>query len=102
MDKEFDNTNRGAIFMVYDKEGNENRPDYKGELNVNGVEYWVACWNKKSKNGKAYKSISITPKEEKKSGIEYARSVREKLSPADEVVTNFNEDEPIDLDSIPF
>ena len=34
---QYDNTNRGAIFKNDDKQ-QDNHPDYKGSLNVNGVD----------------------------------------------------------------
>lgn len=59
----YDDTNRGAIFKN-DKKTAENHPDYKGSLNVGGVEYWQSLWLKKDKNGKTYMSQSVTPKDE--------------------------------------
>ena len=47
---DFDNTNRGALFRN-DKQGNEKRPDYKGKLNVGGVDYRISGWLKTSKDG---------------------------------------------------
>jgi len=58
----YDDTNRGAIFKN-DKKTAENHPDYKGSLNVGGVEYWQSLWLKKDKNGKTYMSQSVTPKD---------------------------------------
>lgn len=43
---DFDNTNRGAIW-VNDNRETDRHPDYKGSANVDGVEYWVACWKRK-------------------------------------------------------
>lgn len=62
---EFDRTNRGAIWKNDDKR-EENHPDFKGSLNVDGVEYWVSAW--KRKEGASAKapalSFSVKPKEE--------------------------------------
>ena len=60
----YDNTNTGALFRN-DKEGNEKRPDYRGQLDVEGVEYWVSAWIKTSKKGDKYMSLSIQPKEDR-------------------------------------
>lgn len=57
----FDNTNRGALFKA-DKEGNEHRPDYSGNLNVDGKEFFIDAWLKKSKAGSTYMSLSVKPK----------------------------------------
>ena len=53
--------NSGALFKN-DKQGVENRPDYKGDVNVNGVEYWISAWLKEGKNGK-FMSLSFQPKQ---------------------------------------
>lgn len=59
-----DNTNRGAIWKNEDKEY-ETHPDFKGQLNVEGVEYWVSAWKRKpDANLKAPAlSFSIKPKD---------------------------------------
>jgi uncharacterized protein (DUF736 family) len=62
----YDNTNSGALFKN-DKGGNEQRPDYKGTLNVNGQEYWISAWLKSSKAGQKYMSLSVQPKEARQS-----------------------------------
>lgn len=59
----FDNTNRGALFKNDKEGGNPNWPDYRGNLNVNGTEYWIDAWIKESKkDGKKFMSLSIKPK----------------------------------------
>lgn len=57
----YDNTNSGALFKNDDK-SNERHPDYKGSLNVNGVDFWISSWLKTSKAGAKYMSLSVTPK----------------------------------------
>jgi uncharacterized protein (DUF736 family) len=62
---QYDNTNRGAIFKNDDKQ-QDNHPDYKGSLNVNGVDMWVSGWLKTSeKTGNKFMSLSVKPKDEK-------------------------------------
>ena len=61
----FDNTNRGVLFPN-DKKGNEKRPDFTGDLNVDGVEYRLSAWKKASKQGNNFLSISIQLKEGQK------------------------------------
>jgi len=59
----YDNSNRGAIFKNDDKQ-QDNHPDYKGSLNVNGVDLWVSGWLKTSeKTGKKFLSLSVKPKD---------------------------------------
>ena len=63
---EYDNTNRGAIF-VNSKKTDENHPDRTGSLNVGGVDYWISGWLKKTKEGKAYMSLQVKPKDAQQS-----------------------------------
>ena len=63
----YDNTNSG-ILTRNDKGGNENRPDYRGSINVDGVEYWLSAWIKEGREGtklagQKYMSLSVQPKE---------------------------------------
>lgn len=60
--KEFDDTNRGILFKN-DRKENEKHPDYKGTLNVDGVEFWISGWRKDTKKGPAL-SLSVQPKQE--------------------------------------
>jgi hypothetical protein len=61
---QYDNTNRGSIWKNDDKE-NDKHPDFKGSLDVGGVEYWVSAWKRKpDANPKAPAlSFSIKPKD---------------------------------------
>ena len=62
---EYNNENRGVLFKN-DRKDSEKHPDYKGNINVGGVEYWLSAWIKESAKGK-FMSLSIQPKEEQKS-----------------------------------
>jgi hypothetical protein len=65
----FDDSNRGVLF-TNDKDGNEARPDYTGNLAINPDDYEVdgdglirvrlAAWLKESKAGDPYLSISAS------------------------------------------
>jgi hypothetical protein len=57
----YDNKDRGALFKNDDKR-EERHPDYKGSLNVGGVDYWISSWLQTSKAGAKYMSLSVTPK----------------------------------------
>ncbi len=61
---EYDNTNRGMISKNQNKTS-DNHPDHSGSLNVNGVDYWLSGWVKKSKAGNNFLSLSIKPKDAK-------------------------------------
>jgi hypothetical protein len=60
--KEFDNTNRGSLFKN-DKKEAETHADYKGQINVNGEEFWINAWLKTSKQGTKFMSLSVSPKD---------------------------------------
>lgn len=60
MDKFKDNT--GVLFKN-DKKLNDNHPDYKGSITVDGTEYWISSWIKNGKNGK-FMGLAVTPKEQ--------------------------------------
>lgn len=60
----YDNTNSGAIFKN-DRKEKDTHPDYKGSLNVEGVEYWVSSWIKSGQKGK-FMSIALTQKDAQK------------------------------------
>lgn len=57
--------NSGSIF-ANDKKESANHPDGKGSAMIGGVEYWVSSWNKKTKDGKPWRSLSFSPKDSKK------------------------------------
>jgi hypothetical protein len=63
----YDNTNSGIITRN-DKQGNEKRPDYRGSINVAGVEYWISGWLREGREGtklegQKYMSLSVQPKD---------------------------------------
>lgn len=84
---DYDNTNRGAIWGNKRKE-RDTHPDFTGSINVDGVEYWLNGWKRKSDASENAPSMSF--------------SVKLKDAP---VAQEFN-DEPINHgeldDSIPF
>jgi hypothetical protein len=67
---EYDNTNRGALFKN-DKEGNEKRPDYKGNATIQcphchaKSEMKVSSWIREMRNGSSkFLSMNFEPKEQ--------------------------------------
>ena len=59
---QYDNTNRGIISKNTRKE-TEAHPDIKGQINVDGTEYWVDGWAKQRNDGSgSFYSLSIKPK----------------------------------------
>lgn len=63
MSKQFDNTNRGALFKNNEKKS-ENSPEYTGLINIEGREFYLSGWVKEGKNGKFF-SLSVKTKEQK-------------------------------------
>lgn len=51
--------NRGALFPNADKHG-EDSPDYKGSVRVDGREYRVAAWQRRSRRGTRFLSLALT------------------------------------------
>jgi uncharacterized protein (DUF736 family) len=58
-EQKYDETNRGAIFKN-DYKQKDTQPDYKGKINVDGVEKEISLWVKTSKDGKSFFSASIS------------------------------------------
>jgi uncharacterized protein (DUF736 family) len=59
---DYDNTNSGALFKN-DRKVTPNQPDYRGDINVNGTDFWISAWLKESKKGTKFMSLAVTVKE---------------------------------------
>lgn len=60
---EYSNENRGVLFKN-DRKETDKHPDYRGNINVDGAEFWLDAWIKTSKkDGSKFMSLSIKPKE---------------------------------------
>ena len=59
----YDETNRGALFSNKEHKTSDKAPDYKGSINIDGVEYWLSSWIKTSKQGNKFMSLSVQPKQ---------------------------------------
>lgn len=64
MSQQYDNTNRGVLF-INDRKEQDNHPDRKGSINIDGKEYWLSAWNKETSRGDTI-SLSVTPKDSPK------------------------------------
>lgn len=97
---DFDNTNRGALFKNHKKEGKQ--PDYRGVINVDGVDKEIAGWLKQSKKGETFMSLSVSEPFKKQ---EPAIRPEEKQNFADQsgvVGNDLDDDLPFFDDDVPF
>lgn len=69
MSQQYDNTNSGALF-VNDKGDNDKRPDRRGTINIEGVEYTLSGWLRTPNNGGAQ---FLSLKAERKDGAKPQR-----------------------------
>ena len=53
--------NSGVLFKS-DKKDNERAPDYKGNIMVDGQEYWLSAWIKEGKMGK-FMGLAVSPRD---------------------------------------
>lgn len=61
---EYDNTNTGALFKN-NRRTTPTQPEWNGNANIEGREFWVNAWVKESKkDGSKFFSFSFRPKEE--------------------------------------
>ena len=53
--------NSGVLFKN-DKKESEKHPDYKGNLTIDGKDYWLSAWIKEGKGGK-FMGLALSPKD---------------------------------------
>jgi hypothetical protein len=53
--------NSGVLFKN-DKKETEKHPDYKGNIMVDGNEYWLSAWIKEGKTGK-FMGLAVSPRD---------------------------------------
>jgi len=58
----YDNNLTGALFKN-DRKETEKHPDYKGQAEIEGTEYWVSAWANKSSKGVSYMSLKFSAKD---------------------------------------
>jgi len=56
--------NSGAVF-VNDRKDQDTHPDRTGTARIDGTDYWVNGWLRKTKDGKPYLSLSFKSKQDK-------------------------------------
>jgi|TARA_X000001388_G_scaffold77612_1_gene79468 uncharacterized protein (DUF736 family) len=57
---EYDNTNSGVLFANQYKEQGDSRPDFVGNINVDGNQFKLAGWKNVSQGGKRYISVKVS------------------------------------------
>ena len=57
--------NNSGVLFRNDKRENEKAPSYKGNITVDGKDYWLSAWVKEGKSGK-FMGLAVSPKEEYK------------------------------------
>jgi hypothetical protein len=62
MDSRQTKDNSGVLFKN-DKKETEKHPDYKGNITVDGKDYWLSAWVKEGKSGK-FMGLAVSPKDE--------------------------------------
>lgn len=60
--QQYDNNLSGALFQN-DRQEKDGDPDMKGQCEVDGVEYWLAAWWNKTKDGVEYLKFKMSPKD---------------------------------------
>ena len=73
--------NSGVLFKNENKD-NERKPDYKGNIMVDGQEYWLSAWIKEGKNGK-FMSLAMNP-----------RDARQEEKPVSQKIADMDDDLP--------
>ena len=62
MSGDYDNELRGVLFRNSAKRDGKQDADYRGNIQVNGVEFWLDAWLATSKDGTKYMQLRAKPK----------------------------------------
>lgn len=67
MTVKFDNNLRGVLFKKAKEK--DSQPDYSGECEIAGVEYWISSWINKSKDQRMFLSLKFKAKDRVADGV---------------------------------
>jgi hypothetical protein len=70
--------NTGTLFPN-DRKEKDTHPDWKGTINVNGVEHWFSAWTKQGQRGE-FLSVSIGEKKEPKPVVKQQADTQDRPS----------------------
>jgi len=54
--------NNSGVLFKNDKKENDRAPEYKGNIMVDGQEYWLSAWIKEGKTGK-FMGLAVSPRD---------------------------------------
>jgi hypothetical protein len=97
------NNNSGALFENERKE-TDRHPDMTGTVKVGEVEYYISAWERESRSGKPYLSLSFTEKNQSGAttrGTITGRGFGRNSRPQRSQGQNYNNDDNYDED-VPF
>lgn len=84
---------QGALFKN-DKEGNDKRPDYKGDCMINGEEYQIGAWLKVSGKGTKFMSLKFEAKQRQDVSSQVPDKRQSAPQPQAATTDNFDDDIP--------
>lgn len=58
------NSYRGALFERPENKDNENKPDFTGDVEIEGLKFRISAWHNESKGGNQYLRLSLYAKAE--------------------------------------
>lgn len=90
---------QGALFKNARKES-PSHPDYRGDVMIDGREYWLSAWIKEGKSGK-FMSIAAKPKDDQPQQRTISEQATAKIRRPDPISTGRQSIIPQD-DEIPF